>query len=128
MSHQKTKKTLIRQDTTELFAQAYELVKSQISNKRLRSQDILPFAVLAMQIVEKFKISGPKKKELVVQLALQLVEDFVSEKNKANMKFAVKTLLPPTIDQIVAASKGQLDLNPLVQNLSSCCGLVRKKK
>ena len=96
----------------DVFDQAYDQVTQQIKSRQFRAADIVPFAVLAMQIVEKFpNLSGPDKKDLVIRLAQRLVDDYVPQKEEEIVRAAVDALLPAVIDQIVAASKGQLKLN-----------------
>ena len=113
-----------RSANKDVFTQAYDAVRKQIKNREFKSSDILPFAVLGMQVVEKFALSGPEKKDLVVRLALRLIEDFVPEEKQPMLTFGVKKLLPAAIDQIVAASKGQLNLN--FKAIAGCFGCRKK--
>ena len=109
-----------RDVSQDVFDKAYAAVQRKIKDRKFTAADVVPFAVLGMQVVEKLEVSGPEKKDLVVRLAQRLVQDYVPEEEQDNIELAVSTLLPGAIDQIVAASKGQLNLN--LGSLKGCFG------
>lgn len=111
----------------DIFTQAYDKIKSQIEGRTFKASDLIHFATIAMQIVETYpSLSGPAKKDLVVRLAVRLVEDFVPDEQKQALLDAINLLLPAVIDQIVAATKGQLGIN--IENFfKTRCSCIGKK-
>ena len=118
-------------DQKDVFDSAYDAVKIQINVKKFKTTDLVKFAVLAMQVAEKYpKLTGDEKKDLVIRLATRLVAELpkLSDEEKAALNLAIELTLPAAIDHIVYASKGQLSLNeaaPVSGGFWSrlfCCG------
>lgn len=128
------KKSKSRAVSQDIFDETYDAIKAQIDLKTFKAADVVKFAALAMRLVEKYpQLSGPEKKDLVVRLATQLVAEIpnLSPDDLAALEAAVSLILPPAIDYIIAASKGQLDLNGAQQQFSSCfpcCGAKKAAK
>ncbi len=125
-----------RDASPQLLDEVYDSIKQQIDLKTFQAKDLVHFATLAMRLVEGYpQLSGPEKKNLVIQLANRLVAEIpnISQEDLAIFQSAISLILPSAIDYIIAASKGQLDLNiTLPPELSGCFGCcipkAQKKK
>ena len=103
-----------------LFEQVYEAIIAEIDERDFTAADLMHFATLAIQLVDKYpELSGPAKKDMVVRLAERIVQDYVPEEEKDTVLAAVRLLLPGIIDTVIAATKGQLGIN-LKKKLNSC--------
>lgn len=122
------KKTKSRAVGQDVFEQAYDAIREQIDLKTFKAADLLKFATLAMRLAEKYpQLSGPDKKDLVIRLAKRLVSEIpdLAADDLSVLESAIELVLPSAIDYIIAASKGQLDLNVVKQQFSGCfpcCG------
>lgn len=112
-----------------IFEMCYERLKARINGDDFSSSDIIIFAVQGMQVVERYpQLTGPEKKQYVIRLAKRIVNDLakIEEVDRAALLLAIDMLLPSMIDQVVAASRGQLDLNKIGKRCGSfwrgCCG------
>ena len=125
------KKTKSRAVSQDIFDETYDAIKAQIDLKTFKAADLVKFAALAMRLVEKYpQLSGPDKKDLVVRLATRLVSEIpnLAPDDLAAIEAAITLVLPPAIDYIIAASKGQLDLNVVKQEFSGCFPCCGAKK
>lgn len=112
-----------------IFDACYERLKARVNGEDFSSSDIIIFAVQGMQVVERYpQLTGPEKKQYVIRLAKRIVNDLskIEESERAALLLAIDMLLPSMIDQVVAASRGQLDLNKIGKRCGSfwrgCCG------
>lgn len=93
----------------------YDAVKERFLSGKVKPTNIINIITFVMTLVERKQgLSGPEKKELVISL----VEHFLAEATKGSsdeeklaLQAAVQLLLPPMIDSIVSATRGQLDIN-----------------
>ena len=125
------KKGKSRAASQDIFDETYDAIKAQIDLKTFKSTDLLKFATLAMNLVEKFpQLSGPEKKDLVLRLANRVATEIphLDEGELAALQSGIDLVLPAAIDYIVAASKGQLDLNKIQAQFSSCFPCRKSKK
>ena len=85
------------------------------------SNEIVGVLTRAMAAVEQRKtLSGPEKREAVIALVTRFVDEVPGDGGAA-LQASVRFLLPPLIDAIVAASRGQLDINRAAAGCRSGC-------
>lgn len=103
-------------NTNNFFQQSYDKLIQAVKNQPLNAATAINFVTKAMQIVEEGKnLSGPEKKQIVTDLITKLI-------NEAPLKDDVKSLLlvlpySSIIDTIVAATKNQLKINEVVNEV-----------
>jgi len=133
----KSDRDLSNQDP--IFLACYELLRARIDKKKISADDVVIFAVQGMQVVERYpQLSGPEKKQLVIDLSKQIVSDLkmIDESKRDTINFAIDMVLPTVIDQIIAATRGELDINKIVSKcsagirklVSSCKGCCKKEQ
>ncbi len=118
------------------------VAKTFLGDKAWTADVILRMGAVLAEAVNKYPgLSGQQKTELVCQVILKLLEDAEKvekghgvESNPKetstipweDYKNIVKNLLPPTLDLIVSAARGQFDLQKAVVVATGCvpyCGL-----
>ena len=108
----------------------YEAVDEVLQDKKITISDIIFVAKRAMEIVETFKeITGEQKKSLVLSVLRKYVHETVNNTKRRNeMINVINTVLPGTIDVIILASKGEIDINPaqFSSGLFSCFKVLFK--
>lgn len=93
---------------------------------RLSPQTIVPIVKIAMEIVEKTALKGIQKRELVNEMILHILEASpMSDEQRELCRTLVDTeIIGNTVDVIVQASKGSLNINTvqeLAESTTSCC-------
>jgi hypothetical protein len=112
----------------------------QLSNKskefglKLEPNTIMIYVKLCMEIVEKSEVKGTEQKELVIKLLTKLVTDapVSDEQEKLCLDVLSSGIIGDTIDLIILASRGQLDLNAVTQTakgwIPKCIAFFTKNK
>jgi hypothetical protein len=113
-----------KQTTNELFNKCLsELTqKGTEMGLSLEPNSIMTYVKLCMEIVEKTDVKGPQQKTLVIQLVTQLVKDapISDDKETLCLDMLKSGVVGDTIDIIVMASKGQVDLNMVTKTAMGC--------
>ena len=86
----------------------------------------------SMELVELTKLKGEEQKQLVVRLLQRFVKDapLSDKKEELCMKLINAGIVGQTIDIVVDATKGNLQVNELLQTATAamistgCCGLL----
>ena len=78
-----------------------------------------------MEVVEATKLKGAAQKELAISLVRQVIVEapISDEKEKLLLDMIDQGILANTIELVLAASKGNLDINAVVAVASGCCKL-----
>lgn len=90
-----------------------------IFSKKIKPANVLLLVTYTMQTVERIGgLSGPQKKELVMECLQTLVEEIPFDaEDRAAIQVAVSTLAPAIIDTLVAAAKGQYDFGKMAKEV-----------
>ena len=99
-----------------------------INDEQLISDNIVKITIMLMQVVEKYRVSGKQKKDLVIEVLkdfiLKMEGDsntkflsFINNKNK--LKLFINNFLPSIIDNIILVDKKILSIK--VKNSNTCC-------
>ena len=111
-------------DTSQL---AVSLVKlnEKIGDMEINAQTIITVTKFSMEVVEATKLKGAAQKELAISLVRQVIVEapISDEKEKLLLDMIDQGILANTIELVVAASKGNLDINAVVAVASGCCKL-----
>ena len=111
-------------DTSQL---AVSLVKlnEKIGDMEIKAQTIIMVTKFSMEVVEATKLKGAAQKELAISLVRQVIVEapISDEKEKLLLDMIDQGILANTIELVVAASKGNLDINMVVAVATGCCKL-----
>ena len=98
-------------------------LKERSSNIEINGQNLMIIVKYAMEIVEVSELKGVEQKEIAIKLVKKLVDD---SKLKDNIKLTINDIidsgvLSVTIDLIVDATKGKIDINLKKKLKRFCC-------
>lgn len=102
--------------TQTLFQTVYSEIIRGIKNVSI--PDLVTLSVNTINSVERYRISGPDKKALVLRCMETIINDseFIRSEDRRAANIAVQFILPAMIDQIVNAANGGLsNFSPDVQ-------------
>lgn len=112
-----------------IFAIVLKQLKDQTSDIEVNSLNITSILRTAMVIVESTKVKGAAQKALVEKVVRQVIVDapISDEKEKLLLDMCDEGILGSTIDLVIAASKGEFDVNAVVKVATGCClNLIKK--
>lgn len=97
----------------ELFDQCHQHLKIKIGKLEINFSNIMTIVKYAMEVVETSQAKGKRQKTLVIQLVKQIVKDapISDDKEKFLLDMIENGLLGNTIDLVIDASKGNLNIN-----------------
>ena len=94
------------------------------SNEGITPKDIISFIIYLMQVVEKYKIDGSNKKEIVISIIKTIVSEYKNNiENVETIDNFINTILPSLIDIIVSLDNKQIYIR-LENVLQSGCGCI----
>lgn len=118
-----------------LLAQGIEVVEARIEELDIGPKTVMTILKYAMESVEKLPVKGSEQRELAIRIVKHMIEKADIEEG---VKEVCKTIvssgaLDATIDVIVDASRGRLQINQVVEVATdvaeSCClPLLQGKK
>jgi len=110
-----------------------ELLNSKIEGVEINAENIIKVLRFAMEVVEATETKGEEQKDIVIDLLKQVITaaPIADEKEKLLLDMIDEGILGSTIDFVISASKGELDINAAVevaQNCSTTCfgGAMKK--
>lgn len=105
------------------FESSLEKLKESTKNIDIDTVNILIVVKYAMEIVEITELKGLEQKEMAIKLVKQIVKDSkLDESIKSDvLNFINIGALGTTIDLIVDASKGRLNINLKKKIRKFCC-------
>ena len=109
----------------DLVYQAARTNIFDIRNGEINAGNVILLATQLMVMVEDYpELTGGQKKHVVLEVLRRTVDDSTMDPNdKFAVKAVINTVVPPAIDQIIRASRGDLDLN----KVRSCFSSLWKK-
>ena len=111
-------------DTSQLAVSLFKL-NEKIGDMEINAQTIITVTKFSMEVVEATKLKGAAQKELAISLVRQVIVEapISDEKEKLLLDMIDQGILANTIELVVAASKGNLDINMVVAVATGCCKL-----
>ena len=96
-----------------LISELVVVLKDRIGLTKISATTIHIVLKEAMELVEEFKIPGSEKKDNVIKIVKTLVNDLVEEGAEKDLinSMIENQLLENTIDLVVSATRGKLNLN-----------------
>ena len=115
---------------SEVFETAIKMLKVKTEGTDINATSIIKIMQTAMEVVEITEVKGKEQKDLAIKLVRQLVVDapIHDEKEKLLLDMIDNNILGDTIDLVISASKGELDINKIVAVSAGCCGKILAKK
>lgn len=111
------------------FIDALKTAQDKLKDKEINISNIMTIVQVTMEAVELTKVKGEKQKDLAVKLIQKIIEDapISDDKEKFLLDMLKEGVIGSTIDLVVAASKGELDINSVKEVAVGCCGFLIKK-
>jgi hypothetical protein len=105
-----------------LKEKAIKLLKDKLNVEALNSDLIIKFVVLVMELVEDTDVKGKSQKDLVLLVVTEIINEskLSDEDKKLYFNILNSNNTSNTIDLIVDASKGNLNLNKVKKTAFSC--------
>ena len=114
------------ENNNSLFAVSLRKLQGKIGDTEINAQTIIKVLRFAMEVVEAApNFKGPAQRDLAIKLVRQIVIEapISDEKEKLLLDMIDQGILANTIELVVAASKGNLDINMVVAVATGCCKL-----
>ena len=114
------------------FNKLYENFKTEIENIdgfQLNTHNLLKILKIGIEIVEFLNLKGTEKKRLVIDLVKKYVEEVEIDNLEKNMCLELinNGTVEGTIELVISASNGELNINNVIDLGSSCCALLLKR-
>ncbi len=111
------------------FVDALKSAQDKLKDKEINIANIMSIVQVTMEAVELTKVKGEKQKDLAVKLIKKIIEDapISDDKEKFLLDMLKEGVISSTIDLVVAASKGEIDINSVKEVAVGCCGFLIKK-
>jgi hypothetical protein len=115
---------------SDTFTIAFADLKEKIGDMEINADTIIQILRFAMEVVETTQVKGAEQKELAIKLVRQVVVEapIADEKEKLLLDMINHGVLGNTLDLVVMASKGELDVNAIVDVATGCCASFMKRK
>ena len=112
------------------FSVSLATLKEKIGDMEINADTIMQVLRFAMEVVEVTELKGAEQKELAIKLVREVVVQapIADEKEKLLLDMIDQGVLGNTVDLVVQASKGELDINAAVAVAAGCCASFMKKK
>tara|TARA_B100000902_G_scaffold399685_1_gene471814 strand:+ start:2574 stop:3014 length:441 start_codon:yes stop_codon:yes gene_type:complete len=118
-------------ETTEqiIFKKAFESLNEKLKDKDIDVGNVMLIVRYAMEIVETTQVKGEQQKDLAVKLIEKIVVDapISDEKEKLLLDMLKEGVVASTIDLVVAASRGQLNINKVKEVAMTCWEFIKSK-
>jgi len=112
------------------FDNAMIALKEKIGGMEVCSQNIITILRFAMEVVEATQLKGSAQKELCNRLVKQIVVEapISDDKEKLLLDMIDQDILGNTMDLVVDASRGNIDINSAVKVATGCCAAFLKSR
>jgi hypothetical protein len=106
-----------------IFENFYDELKKKITNLDITPQTIIKILQYSMEIVELSEAKGDEQKKLVEKLVKQVIIDApISDlKEKLLLDMIEEGILGDMASLVVSATKGELNINAMVEVAGVCC-------
>lgn len=110
------------QPTTTL-QDVVKTVVSRLGGREVSPQTLMVVVKYAMEVVELTKLKGSEQRQMVVDVVKQVVVDapISDERERLCLDMIESGVLGQTVDLVVDASKGHLDINRVASLAENCC-------
>lgn len=114
------------------FNKLYKNFKTEIESIdgfQLNTHNLLKILKIGIEIVEFLNLKGSEKKRLVIDLVKKYVEEVEIDNLEKNMclELVNNGTVEGTIELVISASNGELNINNVIDLGSSCCAILLKR-
>lgn len=117
-----------KKEETE-FTKSLVDLKKRLSGNEISVGNMMTIVRFSMEVVELTKLKGEEQRELAIKLIRQVIVDapISDDKEKLLLDMIDQNVVASTIDLVVAASHGQLEINQVTEVVTKCCGFTFTK-
>jgi len=117
-------------DNSSQFAVSLFKLKKKIGDMEINAQTIIKVLRFAMEVVETTQVKGEAQRDLAIKLVRQVVVEapISDDKEQLLLNMIDQGILANTIELVVDASKGELDINAAVAVATGCCATFLKSR
>ena len=114
----------------QAFQSAYAQLKRRIRDVGLTPQTIITVLRVAMEVVEMTQLKGEDQRVLAVRLVRRAVEEapISDDREKLLLDMIDNGILDNTIELVVAATRGQINVNTALECATACCNLLKRRR
>jgi hypothetical protein len=115
---------------TNMFENCMNALKEKIAGIEVNAETIISVLKFAMEIVETTTLKGKAQNEMVNKLVKQVVKEapIADDKEKLLLDMIDNGILTQTIDLVVDASKGEVNVNSAAKVAVGCCWSIMSSK
>ena len=114
------------------FDTSLKKLNSALASKgiEINSKTITTVIKISMEIVEATNLKGEEQKKLVEKLVKKVVKDapIADEKEKLLLDMIDEGVVGDVVDLVVAATKGEIDVNTVEKVAVGCCLSILKSR
>ena len=114
------------------FDTSLKKLNSALASKgiEINSKTITTVIKISMEIVEATSLKGEEQKKLVEKLVRKVVKDapIADEKEKLLLNMIDEGVVGDVVDLVVAATRGEIDVNAVEQVAVGCCLSILKSR
>lgn len=105
-------------------------LKKKIDGIEVNADTVITILKYAMEVVELSKAKGSAQRELAIKLVRKVVIDapIDDDREKLLLDLIDNGILANTIELVIEASKGEIDVNNAAQVAVGCCATFFKKR
>ena len=107
----------------QLFESCMKQLKEKLVDVVIDNETIMTVLRYAMEIVELTELKGKDQKDFAIKLVRQVVVDapISDDKEKLLLDIIDSNIIGNTVDLVVDASRGKLDINAATEVAQTCC-------
>lgn len=111
------------------FDNCMKKLNLKLKNVEVSVENFMVIVRFAMEVVEVTQLKGNEQKDLSIRLVRTVVVEapITDAKEKLLLDMIDQGVLGNTVDLVVDASSGKLDINTIVKVASGCCASFMKK-
>ena len=112
-------------DNSNLFTNCYTMFKDETRDIEITPANVSKVLAKAMKVVEISEMKGTEQKKLAKDLVSKAVSELPDGEQKTVLTIILENdVLEDMVETIVLATKGELPINKIVQQIKTrCCGL-----
>ena len=109
---------------------AMQNLRNKMGDIEVNAENIMTILKFTMEVVEATELKGEAKKTLCVKLLRDVIVSapITDEKEKFLLDMVDNGTVGNTIDLIVGATRGEIDINVAAQVGTSCCIAFMKRR
>lgn len=110
------------------FDTCMKMLKVKLQDVEVNVENFMTILRFSMEVVEVTQLKGEEQKELALKLVRAVVVEapITDEKEKLMLDMIDQGVLGNTVDLVVDATKGNIDINNVVKVATGCCSLFSK--